>query len=354
VDEERVMLEISVVMATFQGAPFLKEQLESLSAQTLLPVELIVSDDGSTDRTLEIVESFAATAPFVVHVSRNTARLGYRENFMRAATMAAAPLIAFCDQDDVWDVEKLRHMAGAFENDSVLLAYHNASVVDDARAFIRPLYGPAGAAARGESKTTSPWAFSLGFTQVFRRELLRFQEMHSRSIDSLSMGEKLAHDQWYFFLASTFGSVQFVNEPLALYRQHGQNVFGANSKREGMRHFVSETKKWSLTQIRMREADAAARSSIVLSCREILPVARHEDLERQSRHYAAIANFNRRRADIYGGLAPVRGLRWLSLLLRVRLRRDQGLRYDLRYALRDLAFGVLLGLRSGDASPPSR
>jgi len=106
---------ISIVMATFNGAEFLRSQLDSLAFQTLLPIELIISDDHSTDETLQIATSFSKCAPFPVRIYENDSRVGYRANFMRAAALAKGELVAFCDQDDVWMPEKLERCGEAFE-----------------------------------------------------------------------------------------------------------------------------------------------------------------------------------------------------------------------------------------------
>ena len=84
---------ISIAMATYDGARFVAEQLASFAAQTRLPDELVVTDDGSTDGTLEIVERFAATAPFAVHIHRNPARLGYTLNFSEAVSKCEGEII---------------------------------------------------------------------------------------------------------------------------------------------------------------------------------------------------------------------------------------------------------------------
>jgi glycosyltransferase involved in cell wall biosynthesis len=76
---------ISVAMATFNRARYLGEQLASLSSQTVIPLELVVCDEGCNDETVAILRSFSARAPFAVRVFKNTERLGYQQNFMKAA-----------------------------------------------------------------------------------------------------------------------------------------------------------------------------------------------------------------------------------------------------------------------------
>src|SRR5690348_8403095 len=96
-------LSISVAMATYNGARYIREQLDDLAAQTRLPAEVVVCDDESSDGTVAILEHFAASAPFPVHIHRNSERLGYRANFMKCASLCSSDLVAFCDQDDRWD-----------------------------------------------------------------------------------------------------------------------------------------------------------------------------------------------------------------------------------------------------------
>src|SRR5690349_15385572 len=104
-------MRISVAMATYNGAPFLPEQLQSLAAQTLPPFELVVCDDGSTDRTIQILREFATSAPFPVRIHENSERLGFGDNFLKAAALCQGDWIAFCDQDDIWLPHKLETVA---------------------------------------------------------------------------------------------------------------------------------------------------------------------------------------------------------------------------------------------------
>src|SRR3954469_7980656 len=76
---------VSVALATYNGAPYLAQQLGDLASQSHAPCELIVCDDGSTDDTLAVVRDFAASAPFPVQIHRNPARIGYRQNFIQCA-----------------------------------------------------------------------------------------------------------------------------------------------------------------------------------------------------------------------------------------------------------------------------
>ncbi|HZD75966.1 MAG TPA: glycosyltransferase, partial [Acidobacteriaceae bacterium] len=84
---------ISVAMPTYNGERFLREQLDSLVRQTLLPVELVVCDDGSTDSTVEILRRFVTSAPFPVRLYQNDTRLGPGFNFLSALARCAGDLV---------------------------------------------------------------------------------------------------------------------------------------------------------------------------------------------------------------------------------------------------------------------
>jgi glycosyltransferase involved in cell wall biosynthesis len=217
---------ISVAMATFNGAEFLRSQLDSLAVQTRLPLEVVISDDCSTDGTLEIAASFAKAAPFPVRIYENQVNLGYRANFMRAASLSRGELVAFCDQDDVWLADKLTKCAEAFEQPGAMLVFHDANVVDAEDRFIRRMGSAATRNRVNPPNSVAPMTFSLGFTQVFDRSLLEYVAYWSQTIDHFHPMEPMAHDQFFFFLASVLGNIVYLDEALVSYRQHRSNLFG--------------------------------------------------------------------------------------------------------------------------------
>ncbi len=342
----RATTEVSVVMATYEGARFIRAQLGSLLAQTLPPAELVVADDGSSDDTVRIVTDALESAPFPVRVIVNRERKGYRRNFLEAAGLSRSPLVAFCDQDDLWHPEKLARMAEAFDRPDVLLAYHNARIVDADGAESGSLYGPRGAQVRNESLRTDPWSFSLGFTQIFRSELLQFAPLHARSRDFLFPDERLAHDQWFFFLASALGETCFVDKVLADYRQHETNVFSAVDRGRAHRiHAFRATLDHTPRQLlaRFRSAGASAEILSVIAADPDQPVHRRTTAASLSKHYRAIRTLYEARGAAYrrAGLRKARA--WLRLIGHRRRLRGIGLSYPLRHAGRDLVFGVVLG-----------
>lgn len=220
------MTTISIAMSTYNGARFIREQLESLAAQTMLPVELVVTDDGSTDNTLEIVADFARTAPFAVHIHKNATRLGFRKNFMQCASFCAGDLIAFCDQDDIWLSHKLEKLSTHFEDSDVLLACHRVALVDTSGRNLGATLRKFDGDGKYDFRDLLPFAYSHGFTQVFRKDLLRFASYWKESVDCTDLAHEMAHDQYYFFLAALFGFIRYDDSILANYRQHSHNATG--------------------------------------------------------------------------------------------------------------------------------
>jgi len=215
-------------MATYNGQRFIREQLDSLASQQRLPSELVITDDASSDQTVPIAEQFAKTAPFPVHIHRNDKRLGFRANFMHAASLCISDLIAFCDQDDIWSPRKLALCIEPFRDNAVLLAYHNAEVITDAGELLGNLDSFA------SKPITPPLSlcplrypnYALGFTEVFSRSILKFSDLWDLSLDFNDLTVPMAHDQWVFFLASIFGNIVYIDKKLASYLQHDSNIFG--------------------------------------------------------------------------------------------------------------------------------
>ncbi|TMQ68887.1 MAG: glycosyltransferase, partial [Candidatus Eisenbacteria bacterium] len=217
---------ISVVMAVLDGARFIGEQLASIAAQTVLPGELVVGDEGSVDSTVEIVERFAAGAPFPVVLIRNPVRLGVTENFLALSMRARGPIIALSDCDDVWDPHKLERIAPWFADPAVGLVKHRALVVDES---LRPLgrrYPAIGRTLVRPAHRVDPWLPGSGMG-VFRRSLLEVAAAQSGARPREAGGHSMDHDDWIYFLAGSLGKTVFLAEDLALYRQHGGSYMGA-------------------------------------------------------------------------------------------------------------------------------
>lgn len=223
---------VSVVIATFNGAAFIEEQLRSLLGQSRPAFEIIVSDDGSEDDTVKRAKILLESGSLPFRIIQNPVRLGFRDNFLCAALSARGDVVAFCDQDDVWHPRKLEACAGHFADPSVAMVAHAATTIDGEG-------NPIGRFDQGIARTGvrpplsyDPWQTFFGFSMLFRRSLLDIADTSDRFIDFISPGQQIAHDRWIMFLAQMLGRTMEIAEPLVQYRQHGRNTFGSSYRRD--------------------------------------------------------------------------------------------------------------------------
>ena len=218
---------LSVAMCTYNGARFLREQLESIAAQTRLPGELIVCDDRSADESVEIVRNFARHAPFPVQLEINEENLGSTKNFEKAIGLCQGEIIALADQDDVWHVEKLSHLASVLDNDERIgAAFSDAELIDeDSRPLAGTLWGSflfnsseQKKFERGQGlKVLLKHATVTGATMAFRS---KFRDL------ALPIPSCHVHDHWIALLIAAVSELAPVRIPLVRYRRHQAQQIG--------------------------------------------------------------------------------------------------------------------------------
>jgi len=221
-------------MCTYNGARFLEEQLASLLAQSRPPDEVIVCDDGSSDSTVALLRTFAAQSPFSVLLHENKDRLGSTKNFEQAIKLCNGELIYLCDQDDIWDSEKISLTEALFiANPNVSLVFTNADVVDkNARSFGYTLWETlridktlkARLQTSGGLEVLLERPIVTGATMAFRS---RFKDLVIPIPDDIS----LIHDGWIALILSLVGTFDLSDRPLLKYRQHDAQQLGAPDNR---------------------------------------------------------------------------------------------------------------------------
>ena len=221
---------VSVVVCTYNGEKYLRDQLQSILDQTMRPDEIIVSDDGSSDSTLQIVAEFAssngvAQTP-VWRVETRTKPLGVSGNFASALIKARGEFIALADQDDVWESERLEKGLAHF-HDGVLLVHSDATLIDASGR-------PTGTLMSALSLTSSEKRNLLSgraLDALLRRNVVTGATTMIRSLlleQALPIPDGWVHDEWLALVAAAQGGVVFQEGPLIRYRQHGNNEIGAS------------------------------------------------------------------------------------------------------------------------------
>lgn len=203
---------ISIAMATYNGALYIQEQLASFARQTRQPDELVVSDDGSTDETLSIIQRFAASAPFPVRLFRNESALGYAKNFEAAMERCTGDLLFLSDQDDVWLPEKLERVEREFSTDpETFVIINDAAVVEeDLRDTGLTKLGQTLSLGLPEDR------FLTGCCSALRASLL--------PMILPVPAHCFVHDTWLHAVATRLGLRCVLPESLQYYRRHDNNT----------------------------------------------------------------------------------------------------------------------------------
>lgn len=115
-------MKISIAMSTYNGEKFIREQLDSIVNQSVLPNEIVISDDCSSDNTLEIIKEYSDKFKNIIwKISRNEVNLGWRKNFKTVINKTSGEYVFLADQDDIWVKDKIKTMIKCFENNSNIL-----------------------------------------------------------------------------------------------------------------------------------------------------------------------------------------------------------------------------------------
>jgi glycosyltransferase involved in cell wall biosynthesis len=214
---------VVVMLSTYNGAAFLREQLDSLVAQAGVAVRLHARDDGSTDDTVDILRSYVAIWPGLSDI-RCGANLGAAMSFLELLRTAPtdAEFYAFCDQDDVWLPTKTARAVRALASlpaEVPALYCSNVACVD---AALRPLGVPRGD-ADGSFQHLLFENIAYGCTIV-----MNASARHLIAERAPQQGVVM-HDWWSVLIVAAFGCVLYDAEPRILYRQHGANSIGAQT-----------------------------------------------------------------------------------------------------------------------------
>jgi hypothetical protein len=223
---------ISVALCTYNGERFLPEQLASIGKQTRLPDELVVCDDRSMDRTMEILRAFAASVSFPVKIVQNTANLGSTRNFEHAIRLCEGDLIALSDQDDIWYPNRLQRSEQEFlAHPQAGLIFSDADLIDEEdRPLGKTLWQRLGFVGKlnrdllaGRFLVLAKHRFVTGATVMFRADLRDH---------FFPIAEGWIHDEWISLIAAAFSDLKPIDQPLIRYRIHSSQQVGFQNKLE--------------------------------------------------------------------------------------------------------------------------
>ena len=207
---------VSIAMATYNGALYLAEQIESILSQSITDFELIISDDASSDATCELIKKYIEKDNRVRGFF-NRENKGYRDTFYASLSHCRAEFILFCDQDDVWLSNKIETLLGIAE-DNLLVFSDSALVDEDGRQMGIKLSDTVHMRQPGTNEVNRGFVIGncvWGHTILFHRSLLHYTA-HAEN--------NHPHDWWFAVVSSHLHKIRYCPMVLNHYRQHAGNL----------------------------------------------------------------------------------------------------------------------------------
>ncbi|MDR1773181.1 MAG: glycosyltransferase family 2 protein [Hungatella sp.] len=225
---------VSVLLASYNGEKYIREQLDSILGQTFSDLSIVISDDLSTDGTPSIIREYEEQYPGRVRSLKNRERSGSAQNnFFRLLTSVSDEYVMLCDQDDVWLPDKaevtlreMKRLEAEWGAEVPLLVHGDLSVTDKTGNILHNSMAEYQKIAVHDNRFSHYLVENniTGNTAMINRAFLRFFAEIPK--------ECVMHDWWLGLLASCFGRISYIDRPLVLYRQHGENQMGSKNGKE--------------------------------------------------------------------------------------------------------------------------
>jgi hypothetical protein len=220
---------VEVLLATFNGERFLREQIDSVLAQDYANLRVLARDDGSTDRTLDILREYESRFPARIRLLPTDGPTGSAKwNFLKLMQASSAEYVCFCDQDDVWMPDKvslsmneMHHLESRSSRSKPCLVFTDLQLVDSRLEPIHTSFWKfmgVGPETIGSLKRLLLLSVVTGSTALVNRPLLELAKRMPR--------EAVMHDRWIGLIAATMGTSSALRKQTVLYRQHGNNLIG--------------------------------------------------------------------------------------------------------------------------------
>ncbi|HOP46419.1 MAG TPA: glycosyltransferase family 2 protein [Desulfobacteraceae bacterium] len=256
---------VSIALATYNGEKFLREQLDSIVNQSYTNMELVVVDDCSTDGTIDILEQYFSKINIKLY--RHKKNSGFVKAFEKALGMCSGLYIALCDQDDIWEKNKIEQLVNVINGYS--LVYSDASLIDSyGTIFIESMHKYYEISKRSDIgfKDLVFNNYIVGCCSLFKRDLLN---------DALPFPPDLmVHDWWIALIASKKGRIKYYDKPLLRYRQHANNLIGIGKSNGILKNIV-----WFLKKDKVKCNKYKVRH-ILLKC-----IINHKIIQQDDQHF---------------------------------------------------------------------
>jgi hypothetical protein len=221
---------VSVALCTYNGIRYLPEQLASILAQTRLPDELVLVDDGSTDGTVDFLHRWAEGVPFPVHIHQNPENIGSTKSFERAMSRCTGDIIVLSDQDDAWREDRIQQTADWLTaHPDMDAVFSDADLMDDDSQLLgRRIWDE----VQFTPEARAQWRQGRGYELLFYGYVVTGATLAVRRavlpglMPFPTHVQYLIHDAWLSLILALKGTIGFIEQPLVRYRQHSSQQVG--------------------------------------------------------------------------------------------------------------------------------
>lgn len=248
------MTTFSVAMATYNGCPFIEEQLESIASQSQVPDEVVIGDDQSDDATHDVIRTVSRRHPRLqIRFRRNAERLGTTRNFQEIAGRCTGDVVVFCDQDDVWLPNRIARIADIFESDPELgYVACDGEFIDGAG---KPVPATLFSAIDFQGPERELYRSGGALHVLLRRNVITGAALAVRRdllIRTLPFEPGWVHDYYLGFALAALGRGALLDDCLIRYRRHAAQQVGAALP--GVRDLLSAARRQSDQQCQKEAA----------------------------------------------------------------------------------------------------
>ncbi|WP_379964994.1 glycosyltransferase family 2 protein [Epilithonimonas sp. UC225_85] len=204
-------MKISVCMATYNGEKYVQEQLKSILVQLKDTDEIIISDDHSKDKTIDMIKNINDQR---IHIYYNKGTKGFTANFENALRQATGEIIFLSDQDDVWLPGKVETVVSKLQQYDLVVT--NSKVTDEFLNVTNDSFFSIFNSGPGIFKNIMYNTY-YGYSMAFRKKVLDYALPFPKN-------REVAFDIWIGFVSEIIGKVKFIKEPFVLYRRNSDTV----------------------------------------------------------------------------------------------------------------------------------
>ncbi|MBN2920592.1 MAG: glycosyltransferase [Lactobacillus sp.] len=245
---------ISVAMTTFNGEKYIEKQIESILNQSMPVDEIIVCDDGSSDKTVELLKKYD------VKIIENSENLGYKLNFKKAMDLCNGDYVFLCDQDDIWEIDKVKEMITIMKsNRDIHVLSSSFEYIDENDSLISTVLKKGYSNNNLYNKEVKP----SDLIQVHTDEFIYgnyFQgcalvmDRNTKDFFINHFDDRIPHDWIISLYGSLDGGMYFLNKPLFQYRIHNQNSIGVSTLNQSTATHVNRAYQFEERYQKARDA----------------------------------------------------------------------------------------------------